>query len=269
MPEKMRGVTPLGRGVVMGGLTLWQNLHSAHTLGRLARQHRRGTMDHRTSPLNTLPAAVWLLALPMLLIEAAAQLGASGLAGGPEGVGWRLGMLERFGFFPELLRKNLALGDYASENMIRLISYPFVHGDLTSAAFGVVMLLALGKVVGEVFRPWALVAVFLGSAVIAALVYAAIPPMQAPLIGAFPAVYGLVGAFTFLMWVRLAAVGANQFRAFSLIGALLFFQFVMGMLFGGGTMWVAEIAGFAAGFCLSFVLSPGGWARVKARLRER
>jgi membrane associated rhomboid family serine protease len=178
-------------------------------------------------------------------------------------------MLERFAFFPEQLRVDLTRGDYGSEHMIRLISYPFVHGDLTSALFGVVMLLALGKVVGEVFRWWALVAVFMGAAVIAALVYAAVPFVTMPVAGAFPPVYGLVGAFTFLMWVRLAAVGANQFRAFSLIGALLMFQFVLGMLFGGGTLWVAEIAGFVAGFAISFVVSPGGWARVKARLRER
>jgi membrane associated rhomboid family serine protease len=226
-------------------------------------------MDYRTSPLNTLPPVVWLLALPMMVIELALQAGAAGLAGGAQGVGWRLAMLERFAFFPELFRKNVQEGSYALEDMIRLATYPFVHGDLTGAVFAVVMLLALGKVVGEVFRGWALVAVFMGSAVIAALVYAAVPFVTMPIAGAFPPVYGLVGAFTFLMWVRLAAVGANQYRAFSLIGALLFFQFVIGMLFGGGTLWVAEIAGFAAGFGLSFLVSPGGWARVKARLRER
>ena len=226
-------------------------------------------MDHQTSPLNNLPPVVWVLALPMILIEAALQAGANGLAGGAAGVGWRLAMLERFAFFPDLIRRQIALGEVQAEGVIRLVTYPFVHGDLTSALFGVVMLLALGKVVGEVFRWWGLVVVFMGSAVIAALVYAAVPFVTAPITGAFPAVYGLVGAFTFLMWVRLAAVGANQFRAFSLIGALLFFQFVVGMLFGGGTLWVAEIAGFAAGFMLSFLVSPGGWARVKARLRAR
>ena len=226
-------------------------------------------MDHQTSPLNTLPPVVWVLALPMIAMEAVLQLGANGIAGGADGIGWRLAALERFAYFPDLLRQNVTRGEYPLDEMLRLISYPFVNGDLTSAVFGVVMLLALGKVVGEVFRWWALVVVFLGSAALAALVYAAIPAVTAPVFGAFPPVYGLVGAFTFLMWVRLAAVGANQYRAFSLIGALLFFQFVMGVLFGGGTLWVAEIAGFAAGFCLSFIVSPGGWARVMARLRER
>ncbi len=210
-----------------------------------------------------------MLALPMIAVELALQAGAAGVAGGANAVGWRLALLERFAFFPDLLRRNVERVSYPAEDVIRLVSYPFVHADLTMALFGIVMLLAMGKVVGEVFRWWALIVVFIGSAVIAALVYAAVPFVTAPIAGAFPPVYGLVGAFSFLMWVRLAAVGANQFRAFSLIGALLFFQFVLGMLFGGGTLWVAEIAGFVAGFGLSFVVSPGGWARVKARLRER
>jgi membrane associated rhomboid family serine protease len=226
-------------------------------------------MDHMTSPLNRLPPVVWVLALPMLLIEVALQAGAAGLAGGAQGIGWRVAMLERFALFPDLLRRDVERGSYPAEDVIRLVAYPFVHGDFTSAAIAVVMLLALGKVVGEVFRWWALAAVFLGSAVIAALVYASMPFVTMPIAGAYPPVYGLVGAFTFLLWVRLAAVGANQFRAFSLIGALLLFQLVIGVLFGGGTLWVAEIAGFAAGFVLSFFVSPGGWARVKARLRER
>ncbi len=46
-------------------------------------------------------------------------------------------------------------------------------------------------------------------------------------------------------------------------------QFVFGMLFGGGYYWVAELAGFVAGFLLSFIVSPGGWGRVMQRLRRR
>ena len=42
-----------------------------------------------------------------------------------------------------------------------------------------------------------------------------------PLVGGYPAVYGLLGAFTFLLWARLGEEHANQFRAFTLIGFLL------------------------------------------------
>ncbi len=83
---------------------------------------------------------------------------------------------------------------------------------------------------------------------------------SAPLIGGYPAVYGLVGAFTFLIWTRLAAENANRMRAFTLIGMLLLFQLVFGLIFGGaGLGWIAEIAGFGFGFALSFVLVDGAW----------
>jgi hypothetical protein len=32
---------------------------------------------------------------------------------------------------------------------------------------------------------------------------------------------------------------------------------------------VADLSGFLAGFFLSFVVSPGGWGRVRDKLRQR
>jgi len=54
-----------------------------------------------------------------------------------------------------------------------------------------------------------------------------------------------------------------------LIGFLMGIQLVFGLLFGGNRDWVADLAGFVAGFGLSFVVSPGGWGRVVDRLRRR
>ena len=168
------------------------------------------------------------------------------------------------------MRYFLETGQYPLDGMHRLISYPFVHGSLIHAVFVVVILLALGKMVGEVFRWWAVVAVFFASAVVGALVYTLVlPGVSAPLIGGYPPVYGMIGAFTFLLWVNLAAVGANKYRAFSMIGFLLGIQLVFGLLFGGGYEWVADLAGFATGFVLSFVVSPGGWDRVLQKVRQR
>ena len=227
------------------------------------------TPDHNASPLNPLPPIVWVLVLPMIALELVFGIGNSGLAGGTAAVGWRLQAFEQFAYFPDLMRQMVATGVYPPTDMARLVSYPFVHGSVTHAVMVAVILLALGKVVGEVFRWWAVVVVFVGSGAIAALGYTAVPGMQTPLVGGYPAVYGLIGAFTFLLWVNLAAVGANKFRAFTLIGFLLAVQLLFGVLFGGGTEWVADIIGFAAGFAISFVVSPGGWARVRQKMRQR
>jgi membrane associated rhomboid family serine protease len=226
--------------------------------------------DHNAPPLNPLPPVVWILALPLIAMEVVLALASAGLVGGQQGFSWRVQAVERFGLFPELLKYQWETGGYPLEELHRLVTYVVVHGSFTHALFAVVMLLALGKMVGEVFRWWGVVVVFLGSAAVGAAAYGLlVPGLKAQLIGGFPAVYGLIGAFTFLIWTNLARVGANKFRAFSLIGALLFVQLVFGLLFGAGWDWVADIAGFAAGFLLSFVVAPGGFRRVLDQMRQR
>ncbi|MBN2629350.1 MAG: rhomboid family intramembrane serine protease [Rhodobacteraceae bacterium] len=226
--------------------------------------------DRNAPPLNPLPLVVWALALPMIAMEVVLSLAERGLVGGATGVGWRLQALERFAFSPDLMRYFLETGQYPLNGLHRLISYPLVHGGVTHALFAVVILLALGKMVGEVFRWWAVLLVFFAAAAMGALVYTLVlPGVRAPLVGAYPAVYGLIGGFTFLLWVNLAAVGANKFRAFTMIGFLLGVQLVFGLLFGGGYEWVADLTGFATGFLLSFVVSPGGFARVLQKVRQR
>jgi len=226
--------------------------------------------DHSAPPLNPLPPIVWILALPLIAMELVLSLAEAGLVGGAQGFTWRVQAVERFGLFPELLKYQWETGGQPVAELHRLVSYVLVHGSFTHAIFAIVMLLALGKMVAEVFRWWGVAVVFLGSATIGGAAYGMlIPDLRTQLIGGFPGVYGLIGAFTFLIWTNLARVGANKFRAFSLIGALLFVQLVFGLLFGAGWDWVAEVTGFAAGFLLSFVVSPGGFRRVLDQIRQR
>ncbi|MBL3585373.1 rhomboid family intramembrane serine protease [Rhodovulum sulfidophilum] len=225
--------------------------------------------DPNAPPINPLPAVVWLLVLPVIAMEVVLSLGARGLVGGPGAVGWRLQAIRDYGFSGQVFDWMLQSGQFPVDQMIRFVTYPFVHASLTHAVFVVVFILALGKMVGEVFRAWAVLLVFFGAAIVGALAYGLLLDTPTPLIGGYPAVYGLIGAFTFLMWVRLAGTGPTQYRAFTLIGVLLGIQLLFGLLFGGGFDWVADLAGFCTGFVLSFVVSPGGWARVRAKIRQR
>ncbi|MEO1909420.1 MAG: rhomboid family intramembrane serine protease [Paracoccus sp. (in: a-proteobacteria)] len=226
------------------------------------------------SPLNPLPPVIWLLTLPVIASEAAFALGQAGFLGGAEGVGLRLNAIRMTALPPELFQRVWTFGAFDLDQMYRALSFSFVHTSLTHALFVVVFTLALGNLVAQQFRPLAVVALFLGSAIGGALIYAAVVQIiggrPSLLIGGYPAVYGLVGAFTFLLWTKLAAVNANRLRAFSLIGMLLAFQLVFGLVFGGaGTGWIAEVAGFATGFLLSFVLVDGGMQRALTQMRQR
>jgi membrane associated rhomboid family serine protease len=227
------------------------------------------THPHNEPPLNPLPPVVIALFLVIVGLEVAFNLGARGLVGGPQAVGWRLGTLERFAFSAEIFDWMRESGRWPIEHVMRFVSYPFVHASFTHALFAGVMLLALGKMVGEAMGSFAVLLIFFVSAAGGALVYALTVGGSTPLIGAFPAVYGLIGGFTYLLWLRLGQLGEKQVRAFTLIGFLLAIQLIFGLLFGANAEWVADLAGFAIGFVMSTILVPGGWARLIDRLRQR
>ena len=229
--------------------------------------------DHNAPPLNPLPPVVWLMVAPVVLVELALTLGERGLVGGREAIGWGAGAFADWAFFGTVLDGMLANGRFPPEELARFVTYPFVHGSFTHAVFAVVFLLALGKFVGEVFRAWAVLTVFLGASVVAALAYGLALDTPQPLYGALPGAYGLIGALTYILWARLGALRADRRRAFLLIGFLMGFQLVIGLIYfifrgWADWSWLADLTGFAAGFALSFVVRPGGWQAVLVRLRQ-
>ncbi len=225
--------------------------------------------DHEAqNAVNPLPPVVLALFLVLAGIEVAFWLGSKGMVGGPSAIGWRLAAVQKYAFSVDIFDWMMANGIWPIEHVIRFVTYLFVHVSFTHALFGGVLLLAMGKMVGEVFSGWATLTVFVGSGVAGALGYALILDSPQPLVGSYPGVYGLIGAFTFLLWTQLGEVGAPQARAFSLIGMLVAIQLVFGLIFGGAPDWVADVIGFGAGFVMSFVLTPGGWRRIRDRLRR-
>lgn len=220
------------------------------------------------SPVNPLPPVVVALFLMIIGIEAVLSLAGRGLLGGPGGVGWRLEAIQSYAFSGLIFDWMWDNGVWPAEHLIRFVSYLFVHASFTHALFVCVMLLALGKMVGEVFSGFATLSVFVVSGAVGALAYAVFLDDQMPLVGGFPGVYGLIGAFTYLLWLRLGQMGAQQVRAFSLIGVLMGIQLIFGLLFGAQNDWLADVFGFATGFVMSFVVSPGGFARLRQMMRH-
>ncbi|SOC01919.1 rhomboid family intramembrane serine protease [Rhodobacter maris] len=219
-------------------------------------------------PVNPLPTVVWVLVAPIIVTEIIFALANTGLIPGMWS-GERLMMLGQLGFDPIGFRHMLAVQDWSIRPIVTLLSYAFVHLSLTHAAFVVVFTLALGKFVGEVFAGWAVAAVFLSASILGALVYALMPFTQVTLVGGYPGAYGLIGAFTWLLWMRLGPGDPNRIRAFSMIGMLAGLQLVFGALFGASPDWIAQFSGFAVGFLMSFLVAPGGWRHLLRKLRKR
>ena len=218
-------------------------------------------------PFNAIPPLVLILAVIAGGVELVLSAGATGFVGGPGAIGWRIDAISDYAVSPLVLDQILVRGDWSFAP--RFVTYAFVHGSFTQALFGVALLLALGKFVGEVVSWLSLTLLLLLPTVIGAVVFCLIFDGPVPLYGLFPPVYGLIGAFTYLLWLRLGQMGQNRLNAFRLIGVLMVFQLAFALLFGASPVWVAEVAGFLTGFAAAVLLAPGGWAAFVARMRAR
>ncbi|MCK0168093.1 rhomboid family intramembrane serine protease [Jannaschia sp. S6380] len=229
-------------------------------------------MDPRQqSPFNALPPIVVALAGAMVAIELLFQAGASGFVGGAEGVGWRLSAMQSFAVSEQVWDWMVETGQAPLGQLLRFVAYPFVHGGFTHTAFVAVFVLALGNVVAPVYPAWRFAAIFFAATLGGALAYLLLFETRAPLIGGFPAAYGLIGAFTYL--TQRGLTRADPSRAFLLIGFLLAIQPVFGLLIARNLGWVpdwtADLAGAATGYGMAALLFPGAMHRIRDRLRQR
>ena len=220
-------------------------------------------------PVNPLPPAVTALFVMIAGIEGILMLAEAGVIGGPGGIGWRLGLIREYGFSGDIFDWMVANGQWPLQELLRFVTYPFLNLGFTHGLFAVVLLLALGKMVAETMGQLAFVVVFFASGIGGALIYAVLLDDPVWLVGAYPHVYGLIGAYSFVLWRVIGAQGGPQHRAFTLIALLMAIQLIWGVFFNTGTQWVAELAGFFVGFGLSFALVPGALARMRDRIRRQ
>lgn len=226
--------------------------------------------DPKELPFNPVPWVVWCLVLPIAGAELAFQLQAAGLAGVGAPVAWRQAVYQQVALLPDLLRLQWETGGHPMDQLYRLVSYPLVHAEFSDALFAAILTLALGKKVAESFPVLAVLAVALVSTFAGGVAFGFLAPDEkARLIGAYPMVYGLIGAFTYLAWTDPDSSRRNRIWAFRLIGFLLAMQLVFGVLFGTNWYWIAELGGFFAGFGLSFLVAPGGFTRIGNWIRQR
>lgn len=218
--------------------------------------------------VNPIPAVVMAICLIVIAVELVLTAAGAGLIGGPAGIGWRLNVMQDYGFSPAVWDRVWNIGDWDPDLLKRFITYGFVHSDFIGTCFAAALILALGKFVGDVMRPIPVLIVYFGSMIVGAVVFGIVLSGTAPLIGAFPAIYGLIGAYTYLLWAIIGAQGGNQLQAFRLIGFLLGLQLLFAALFGTTPIWIAELAAFVTGFALAIVCAPGGWLSLVAKLRR-
>nr|NIP19073.1 rhomboid family intramembrane serine protease [Xanthomonadales bacterium]NIX13859.1 rhomboid family intramembrane serine protease [Xanthomonadales bacterium] len=148
--------------------------------------------DADASPFGDIPPAVVALAALLALPELVFQAGQAGFIGGAGGVAFRSWAMERFGFFDAVFEQWWLTGEAGPDTLWRFVTYGFVHWGTLHVMVSVVLVLAMGKFVSNVFRPWAIWTVFLVSLAAGALVHGLVTSVGTPLLGGYPGAYGLI-----------------------------------------------------------------------------
>ena len=183
-------------------------------------------------------------------------------------VAWRMQAIERFGVNPQVVQWMIENKHYPLDHLARFVSFSFIHSSMLNTAVSCALFLAMGKMVGTAFPAIAILVFFIGSAFVGAMVFSFAAPDGGWLFGSFTGTYGLIGAYTFMMWFTLRVHKAPQGRAFHLIAFLMGIQLLFGMILGENSTWIADLFGFLTGFILSFFFIPGGLSHVLEMLRK-
>lgn len=201
--------------------------------------------------LNPLPLAVWLLALPVLGVEAVLLLAEAGLLNWPGSAGWRAQAVQAIGVTPALqgwMWDNRAL---PLDHLARYLGYGFLHLGPAQAVLVAAIVAGLGTTSAPALGSARLVSFALAGQVGGALAFGLVGPQGGWLVGGYPLVFGLAGIYAAVQWQ--AGAGA---RAFGVLGVLVAGRLTVAV-FMGGRDFVADLAAAATGFALAWALRPG------------
>ena len=218
-----------------------------------------------TPAVNPLPPMVILLFLGIVLLEAYIAGAEANLWGSFDA---RISLIRKFSFLPNEFQSSASTAVWVPELFWRMLTYPFVHGSFMQSIFASVFFLALGKFVGEVLGGFAVLAIFIIASVSAALAYAFFTSSNFPLFGGFPPAYGLIGAFTFVLFSRAQGILTQQLMAFRLLGILMVINIAFAMMQSGPPLWVAELFGAISGFISAMIIHPGGVKIIINKIRR-
>ncbi len=213
--------------------------------------------------LQPLPGAVWALVIAIAAVEAVLWAGAQGLVNWAGSAGWRAQAWAAVGITPDLQGWMVETGQTPLPHLARYLAFGLVHAGPAQAALVIVITAALGKYCAERLGSLRLLLILGLAQAIGGVAFGLMAPSGAWLIGGYPLIFALAGAYGWLAWH--AATGtAARLRACALVAALLGARLALAAIMGGGLDWVADITACLAGATLTALLRPG----LRARLRR-
>jgi membrane associated rhomboid family serine protease len=203
------------------------------------------------SALFTLLAIAGLVALPELLLI----LSDHGLVGS---VRWRGLAYQNGGFWAGLLqgwRPN-----FAAQPMTMFVTHAFLHAGPGHMIGNLGALLAVGPAILRRFGTGGFLAIYAAAVLGGGLAFGLLSGSPAPMVGASGAIFGLVGAWTWMQADVRARAGARPVAvaawALGIAAGLVALNLVMWLLADGVLAWETHLGGYLAGAGMAALLAP-------------
>lgn len=217
----------------------------------------------RERPFNPISPIVVVLVLAMVALELVFQAAESGLVGGPLATGWRVETIQNFGFHKAVFAHIMQGGKIEPKVIWPFFSYLFISWTFMHMLVAASLILALGKMIADMFSGLAVFVLFVACGLAGALAFGWLAADGKTLVGAYPVFYGFIGTFTWIQIYELRAKEASILPAFSAIIGLVVLRLGFGFYAGVPHDWSADLAGLITGFLLAYVLAPDGKDRIR------
>ncbi len=217
---------------------------------------------------NPVSPIVVVLVLAMVAVELVLQAAEHRLIGGPLAEGWRIDMLRYFGFHKAVFDHILQGGKIEPQVVWPFLSYLFIHRSFMHTLIAAALILALGKMISDMFSGLAVAVLFVACGLAGALAFGWISKDGGfPLVGAYPVFYGFIGTFTWIQIFDLREKGQSILPAFSAVIGLVVLRAGFMLYAGLANDWSADLAGLITGFLLAYILAPDGKDRIRGWVR--
>ncbi|MBL1435480.1 MAG: rhomboid family intramembrane serine protease [Rhodobacteraceae bacterium] len=222
------------------------------------------TRPKKQTPFNPISPIVVVLVVTMIAVELVFQAAEHRLIGGPAAEGWRVEMMRFFGFHKAVFDHILMGGELEPKVIWPFLSYLFIHKSFMHMLIASALILAMGKLISDMFSGLAVVVLFVVCGLAGALAFGLFSKEGGfPLVGAYPVFYGFIGTYTWIRIFELRAQKLSILPAFSAIGMFLVFRGGLSLYAGVSNDWMADLTGLITGFLLAYILAPDGKDRIK------
>ena len=217
-------------------------------------------MNNNQTDLPTttgIPRGVLALAVLVGSIEVLFSLGEMGLGLAVNETSWRAMAVHNYGVWLPLFDMDPAADESVLRSLVRLITYPFIDYSFVATLFGVVFILAMGKFISNFLNQVQVVMIFFLSTIVGGLGFGLFYSGTLPLIGSSPGFFGFFGGVFTVALLPIDTGITNRRALISMPLLLLGLQIVLGILAGGLSIWIADLAGFIAGSVGTLVIMFG------------